>query len=495
MQTFKKLGLVMMCLALVSPAFCQTRNANPQAVGLDVLIEDTIAFDTQSDNNANWEAYADAMGDGSLIFVANTTAGSSGDLATERPAVGVVNPDLSYNEYAGAYDDAGNPWMENLDNERSDGNPPVIAGDRRPGNRGYIVGNECTPMDFGEFSSDNRWAGYLSHGFCVQAFDLSGGDPAPLFTLRDPAYQYVDTTVGKGRVGGVMWLDNGNILTETEDRDTFEYTAQSKSPILTIIDSQTGAWVKSPFIARDDDPNTDGWGGLTAFAGGFAHRTNGTVTIEFFDNAGNQTAQWEQIPNDDDLNIPLTDFTDYTTSISTTGRGDGNHISSALSGTNIYYAGCGLNWIDFSSNAPFVTKIDAITGTSVAEAMCHERVEVEGYENYAAGHRASCFVAENEAVIVAWSDSANGGGGDGQIMCRVFDADLNPVTETFLAFQASNLEAGSDIEFKHAQCAISDVGILVTCRAQAGFGPINQHAFTVFENPLAEQPVEEWELY
>ena len=503
MNTLRTLALVGLCLVIAAPAFCQTRNANPQAVGLEVLIPDTVAFGFDWDNQANWEPYVDVLGDGSLIFACGTYD-AEGNNGTERPGVVFIRPDLTILEAAGFYADDGTPYELNVDSVRQDGNPPQIGGDKRPGMTRYAVGTESTPYDFAEFGSDGRWKhNYLDHFYCVQILELTEDGPQKITNVIDPFYGESEEIldVGKGRTGGVAGLSNGNFAFSFEDRGALT-SANSKAPILSIVDGNTGKIIKGPFLARDDDPNTDGWDGITSYDGGFAYRVNGgDTTIEFFDNEGNLQAEWEQFSNDGLDGIPLTEFTDFTTSITHTGRGDGNHINSAIGSKYIFYAGKGVDLDGNPNSFPYVVKIDTQTGLTVKEALVNELEENgEEYTNWAAADRVSLGVDENDNVTVVWSDTSNSE--SRQVLARVFNSDLEPVTETFLAFQNSELEPILGMETYHPQCAMSKVGILVTCRSSnvptedgSDILPNNSHLFTVIENPLAETGVEDWSLH
>ncbi|MBZ0258467.1 hypothetical protein K8I31_20540, partial [bacterium] len=126
-------------------------------VGLVRVTPDSIGFNTGVDNKSNWEGYMSKTGDGSLILCVNTFADGDAGGDSEVAALVVMFPDGSVHEFWGFYADDGTPYTNNMDIIRTDGNPPSIAGDKRPGSRKFIVGNESTPMDFDEFQSDGRW--------------------------------------------------------------------------------------------------------------------------------------------------------------------------------------------------------------------------------------------------------------------------------------------------------------------------------------------------
>lgn len=519
MKKIHVLLLLAVCVAIATPAYCQTRNANPQAVGLEVLIPDTAAFAFDKPNRANWEPYADALGDDSLILTAGTYD-SNGTDSTERPGVVIIRPDGTFGEYAGFYGDNGSPYTANVDTIRQDGNPPQIAGDHRAGQVRYIVGTESTPYNFDAFKSDGRWKNtYSDHAYCVQAFTLTANGPQKLFNCMDPIYGgSTGKNVGKLRSGGVACLSNGNWVVVAEDRTALT-SATSKAPVLSILNGTTGAIVKGPFICPED-PNSDGWDGLTSFDGGFAIRVNQpTVKIFFYDNAGNLTATWDQVSyhfeyegtNPDN---PFLDFASnpdgYTTTIDQGGRGDGCHIAGSITGKYIYYANRGTDYESFGAGKNvYVVKIDATTGASVKERLVTESDMLgDEYYNIPNPDRTSCFCDSNGNVVVTWVDKANSG--FNQQVARIFNSDLEPVTETFLVFQASEIGFGSDpagetlgVTDAYGQVAMSDWGILFTSRvASDNFFPKNAdedypqntHLFTVVKNPLSVT-VDDWQLF
>ncbi|MFH1738716.1 MAG: hypothetical protein ABIH23_06890 [bacterium] len=493
---------------IAAPAFCQTRNANPQAVGLEVLIPDTVAFPLDVDNAANLEPYADCMGDGTLMFVCGTKD-VDGNYGTERPGAVFIRPDMTVIQTAGYFADDGTPWDWNIDTVRPDGNPPQCAGIRTPGATRYAVGMESTPYNEPDsFNTDGRWKNeYTDHFYCVQIFDLTANGPVKVTNVIDPFYgEMANLSIPKGRCGGVAGLDNGNFAAVLEDRGSMVVSAFDKAPILTVINGSTGAIVKGPFLPGEDR-NTDGWDGITSFKGGFAFRLNGSPTkIYFFDNAGNVVGNpWIQTSNDNPDNVPLTDFTQFTTSINGTGRGDGNHICGSINSKYVYYANKGLD-VDGGSNNVYLVKIDTQTGTTVKEVIVNEigdPNDPNSYTNLAMPNRVSCYVDNRDNVVVAWSDTANTET-EQQVEARLFNSDLEPVTESFLAFQASAVDFDSPYmgnQSYHPQCAITDAGILITARTtnfmmtDEEMLPANGHIFTVLKSPFAPVAVQDWSLF
>ena len=514
MRLLKTLGLIALCVMVVTPAFCQTRNVNPQAVGIEVLIPDTPMGLLGVDYAANLEPYVDCMGDGTLI-AAFGTKDIEGNDSTERPAMLLVKPDGTIIEAAGFYTDKGEPWLWNSDDIRKDGNPPQCAGIRTKGATRYAIGMESTPYDYDEFNTDGRWGknNYpigLDYFYCIQVFELQGSTVVPITKVQDEFYgKETGLLIGRGRTGGVAGLDNGNFAAVVEDRG--KVISAFESPILAVFNGTTGEIIKGGFFPGGDDvtSNTAGWDGITSMKGGFAFRLSANPTkIYFYDNAGTLLGSWTQTANNNPDNIPLSSFTEFTTSITGTGRGDGCHISASINSKYVYYANKGLD-VDATSTFVYLVKIDGTTGKTVKEVIVNEVMNLASgyssgtYENWAMPQRVSCYVDGRDNVTVVYSDKSNDN--VNKVIGRVYNSDLTPVTETFMCFQASDIDGTTlfaENDIYHPQVAMTDERILVTARTSNFLMPdgetalpMNQPIFTVLKNPLAPVAVQDWSLY
>ncbi|HQQ01080.1 MAG TPA: hypothetical protein PLY86_21700, partial [bacterium] len=314
--------------------------------------------------------------------------------------------------------------------------------------------------------------------------------------------------IGRGRAGGVAGLDNGNFAAVVEDRG--KVISAFESPILAVFNGTTGEIIKGGFFPGGDDvtSNTAGWDGITSMKGGFAfRRPSNPAVIYFYDNGGNPTGSWTQVSNENPDIIPLTNFTEFTTSIKDTGRSDSNHISASINSKYVYYVNKGLD-VDATQTFVYLVKIDSQTGQTVKEVIVNEVMlpsySSGEYENWANPARVSCYVDGRDNVTVVWSDTSN----DEvvKVIGRVYDSDLNPVTESFMCFQASDIDGTTmfaENQIYHPQVAMTDERILVTARtsnfimadAEQTALPLNQPIFTVLKNPLAPVAVQDWSLY
>lgn len=511
MKSIKQFLAVAVAMSMAgSLAQAQTRNANPQAVGLDVLIPNTVAFNKDVDNNSNWEGYASKLGNGTLLLAVNTFGTDGGEVA----GIVAIRPDGTIAEYAGFYGDDGQPFLKNMDNIRQDGNPSMVAGDLRPGGTKYVVANESTPMDFPEFTTTSRWNNdYSDHIWACQILELTPNGPRKVTNVIDPLYGgMTGQFVGKIRKGGAAFLSNGNVLVKGEDR-----TVDRRS-MASIINGNDGSIIKGFFNSDNEGHGHDDWENSVGFDGGFAIRLNppsgvtgGLTSIQFYDNDGNFKGLWEQIPTDNpdatlfDVNNPA----GYTTSINSNSRGDAVRIRSLINGDRIYYAGPGL---DFNGTAGWVylTVIDVNTRQTIANIRVNEQPDDEnGYDNFSRGERVSMDIDSKGNICVAWSDKSNSD--TLQIVARIFDADLKPKTETFLAFQDSDLGFGAPdgnlagVNTQHCDVAMTDTQILISARSAGGIidpngdgsalTKVNQNVFTVLANPFAATDVDNWSLF
>lgn len=495
-----------------SVAQSQTRNGSPQDAGVDVIVPNTVVFDKDEDNQSNWEGYASKLGDGTLLLVVNTSGENGGEVA----GVVTVRPDGTVEEFAGYYADNGDPYVNNMDEIRQNGNPPSIAGDKRPGSTRYVVANESTPYLYSEFDSDGRWTNdYSDHIWACQVIELTANGPQKVTNVFDPVYGGLSGEfVGKIRKGGVTFLSNGNLVAVGEDRTNSPNTALGS-----IINSDDGSVIKGPFNFDNDGFGHDYWENLTAYNGGFAIRLSppsgvdgGLTTIQFYDNDGNFQGLWEQIstidPDNPELDVNDNPFGD-TTSINSNSRGDAVRIRASIDGDKIYYVGPGLDF-EAGSGWVYLTVIDTNTFETVANIRVNEQEKDEnGYDNFARGQRVSMDIDNQGNICVAWSDTANSD--TLQVQARIFDADLNPVTETFLAFQDADLGFGAPdgnlvgVETKHTDVAMSDTQILISARSEGGIidpngdgtalTKVNQNVITVLANPLAGTYVNNWSLF
>ena len=483
------------------------RISNPAAAGLSILVSDRKMFDNYiTDQSSAWEPYTCAFGDGTLALGTNTEASDDAGQTTERGVAAFFNTDGTVVESDGFFTEAGDPWTTNNDIARITGNPPRIAGDKRLPSEGgtnqYLFGNECTPWAFpGLFASFGSGFDYNLQVACVQILAKTAGGAAFLGSpLIDPIYGNateggqptpgLHESLGTTRFGGeIRALSNGNFVVVVHDR----LVPQGNAANTTIVDAQSGSptfgqVIVGPFNANPIDPNrsTGIWSNVAAFDGGFAVRpangatsANGYNTIGFWDNDGNLLGTWEAIVRSNPSD-PLAPADGNTTSVTNWG-GSATSIDSDIRSNFIYLAGPGTDAEGYQEGV-YVTKIDAQTFQTVKEAYVSDTIKT-----HVQRVEVCSDLADN--VFVCWSD-AGSNNGLYQIIGRLYDSNLNPVTEPFLCFANSEIgpESSNGFNLIHPSCAMTDTRILVTGRAGAPSAALdiedNQPMAIVFENPL-----------
>ncbi|MBZ0255335.1 hypothetical protein K8I31_04700, partial [bacterium] len=173
-----------------------------------------------------------------------------------------------------------------------------------------------------------------------------------------------------------------------------------------------------------------------------------------------------------------------------------------------YYAGRGWDLEGTNQRWVYLTLIDANTMETIREIRVNELADdPDGeFDNWAEAGRVACDVDSNGNVIVVWSDTSNSE--KEQVVARIFNSDLEPVTATFLAYQGSDIGFGSDdgeitdIETRNPDVAMTNDYIMIssiatnfTITSSDELAPAKSSLYTVLENPLADSNVSEWSVY
>ena len=152
-----------------------------------------------------------------------------------------------------------------------------------------------------------------------------------------------------------------------------------------------------------------------------------------------------------------------------------------------------------------LSKLTSETGLTVKEALATEAIDAgDEYDNMSLpASRVSLYVDENDNVTVAWGDRANTG--DDQVTARIYNSDLEPVTESFLVFQSSAIDGGAPsagINTSYPQVGMTQAGILITSRDKQRSESGRQRRLprqhpplhSSLANPLATN-IGAWDLY
>jgi hypothetical protein len=485
---------------ILSPVLAQAPHGNPAAAGVGVLVHDREMFANGVQNPNNWEAYTTAFGDGTLALATNTE--EQGDnTPSERAVVGFFNADGSVVEAAGFFSDAGAPWTTINDIARTDGNPPRIAGDKRPGGTKYVLGNEATPWADPELFPSFIAAGftYTQQVASVQLLNKVGNTPTPIGKVLDPINGKLTTGAQSDQMrfgGEIRALSNGNFVVIVDNRDG-AFGGDIRTVPFAIIDQNTGLVTIGPLNANqvplDPGVNTGTWSNLASFNGGFAVRCeSNSATIDFFDNNGNALGTWDRTLRRTDFAEPLPPANGMNTSIMDNGGG-GGRIDSHINSNFIYVAGKGIDSVGSPQAGVYLTKINAQTRQTVKEVLVSE-----GFT--AIPDRINVCSDKDDNVFVAWSDTSNTG--KRQIIGRAFDSNLAPVTDAFLVFEHSDVGPEEVVGFavKHPSCSMSGGRVLVTGRIDNDAGGVeslslqaNAHYAVVLQLPVTA--IDNWILY
>src|SRR5262245_3838508 len=308
------------------------------SAGLTNLVPDRIIFNTGTANLDNWEPNISVLGNSTFLIQANTFA-ADGALVNQRYA-------LAFQPVAGGpnatgevfFADNGNPFRDQINLSRQNGNPGRVAGDKRPGAANFIGGGEASLYGFpAAFNSDGRFNAsapfytFLSaangRDGCIQIHSLNTTTlaQAPRSKALDSAFgRLINSTPPAGastdqisRFGGdLAGLDNGNFVSAVEDRSRL-FNPNANAAVATIF-RPDGSIVKDAFKVADGDL----WSNLAAFRGGFCVRVAGT--LYFFDNDGNPTSSTNQVGAGVNFDA---------------GRGDGTRIAAHINSPYVFLAG------------------------------------------------------------------------------------------------------------------------------------------------------------
>ena len=468
----------------------------PSSVGATEVIPQTILFNNGVQNQSNWECYTGAFVDGTLAAVTNTEI--SGDLSgvTERGVAAWFKTNNTVQEVPGFFDDSGAPWTNNNDIARTDGDPPRVAPEVREGETTmtYMFGNECTPWAYpAQFPSYGSGFTYDAQVASVQILVKSAtGYPVPVTNVFEPTYgQWTTGSQGGQQIrfgGSIRMLSNGNFIVIQEDRTgNLHPQGASLCPAASIWD-QAGNNVKPAWCAiapATPLPSVGIWDSLDAFDTGFAVHNEDTA-LNFWNNDGSWRGQW--VADSRQASEPWSWPLPGTRNTSVTLWSPSNtRISSHIALDYVHLVGRGFD----SAGAPiagvFLTRIDANTRTTLKEAYVSEGYSVMP-------DRCESCTDKVGNVFVAWSDASNTG--TRQIIGRLYDIDLDPLTEAFLVFPDSQVGPNNTTGFGayHPSChmwkddASGRDRILVTARADS-FAPTvgidtNDHLAIVFTAPV-----------
>jgi hypothetical protein len=178
------------------------------------------------------------------------------------------------------------------------------------------------------------------------------------------------------------------------------------------------------------------------------------------------------------------------------GRGDEQRIKGNLAHTTVYLAATNVDgYLSMS-------RVDL--GKSSTDIAVGAKEVILNNDDYFVPRMfgyADCAVDEyNNSVIVAHESFSTQ---NPQVVCVIFDSDLNPVTPFFYVFQSHDWWNGSftgyvtkeaNVSMDNHRIAIAADGIFAD--PAGGLTPKEQTFVTVFKNPLEQEvPVRDWTVY
>ena len=265
-----------------------------ESLGLKRIVPDKILFETTWDNWENWAPDTAVIGTHTFLIGVNTFAEPAENGGRQHPLALQPADGGEAKKTAGFYSDDGAPYTGQMDASRQRGNPLQIAGDRRPGARGYAVGIEASPHVFPAFQSDNRW----NLGFhrpvdgtyaTVQMFSLNLPTRAPA-----PTSLAIDAVNGRlthgslagnpiGHFGGdLAILDNGNVVLVAQDRSGLR---EASNVVAAVILARDGSIVQESWVVDPRDVSA----GVSSYKEGFC--IHALDRLYFHNNAGELRGQ------------------------------------------------------------------------------------------------------------------------------------------------------------------------------------------------------------
>lgn len=490
----KKFAYVSLALLIASTGFAQEGLLGPpvenhEAAGVEVLVGDTWLFPSAVDNGDYWEPFTDIFGvDGTIAIIAGAWPEGI-DSQAMNAQVAFIDMEGNVIERWAWIQDDGQPYKDyNFNEVRTTGNPPRIAVDRRKnGTKRYIVGQEGTPYMYDEFSSDNRWEGdfiYTSQVAVVQINELNPDNTVSKVTnVFDPIYGVSGIAGNQGgqqiRFGGDLTsLSNGNFVTVPEDRA--RGVVDTGNGAVATIFTQDGTLVKAPFNASIEGNAHEIWSNVTSFNNGWVVRLGGKLNV--WSNAGDPLYVLDQAT---------------FCSVEDRGRGDDKRIAGSLEHGFVYFSGRNPD-NDVSLSRVDVTQSSADNPVGAKEILVNNL----DYWDLNVFNRVECAVDEFNNSAVCFDETFSSE--NAQVVCAIFNSDMEPVTPIFFAFEQHDWLGGGEFggyTNKEVNVSMDNQRIVIAADAvmadpAGGMTPREQTFCIVLKNPLAQEvPVREWTVY
>lgn len=404
--------------------------AGPEAVGIEPLTGDINLWYENGGGSNYWRPDCDMLANGNIIVLGGMRkapyAAHTADSENTRDMIAIFSPTGELLEPARCafFTNDGKPWENTICSVRNDDKFYGLCADTVGGRSGdrYVVHTIANPDHWP--SAFPGYAPEANNGYHT-AIQVVGSDGVPQTPLINPYGDYISEP-GLIRGGMVRFLSNGNIVVNYEDRQTGAkkaalYNRTKPSYIVgAVILSPDGNVVKGPFaVSSDSSKDSQNRFGLTSGDGWFAIRYSDGVTgptIVAFDNNGAELGGGKGRLHPS-IDIPELGGDGGN-------RGDPNDLEAV--GNTLYVTHWGID------RKGFITTIRVgAEGLSVIKT-------VQFTESWSTlEHNADLGVDSAGNVIVMWQDQAwsRFQKDRWEVLARLFDANLEPLTSSFCMFQ------------------------------------------------------------
>lgn len=437
-----------------------------------VKIGPIVPLANQLADHSTWEPWVGVVGEKVFLIECNKYA-DDGQQANQRYVVALQPAAAGTAANAkladGFFDDTGVPYT-NAISSRQDGNPGRVYGDRRYDGVNFVVGGEADPQDQGNFfNSGNRFdpntvplyqnaAGLQQRCGLMQCFSLNmttlKQTPTCLAfdgnSLGHPEFlQRADASnQQRGRFGGgIAALDNGNFAAAFNDRSPFFDGGNPGNETIAMVFKPDGTAITNAFLVSP----VEAWSDPCGFKGGFCVRAGST--LNFYDNTG----------------LPIAvqvDFNSLSGLSQSTGRGDGDKITSDIRSPYVYYTSGGWLTVWNGTNGAYLAQYKYTD--QMDDTATHNRVDV-GCDSQGT----VCIAWDGKPTNLPVGTNSDQVFANNQIMARVFrfnGSTVTPITSTFFPFINHDGDTNSILGYKMEN---SNVDMTTRYICIAGKGLIN----------------------
>ncbi len=485
--------------------------AGPEAVGITPLTGDVNLWAENGGGREWWRPEADTLSNGNAIVLGGMRKEPGSEITRDMIAIFSPSGELLDPARAAFFTNAGEPWENTICTSRNSDKFYGLCADTVSGRNGarYVVHTIANPDAFPEAFPDYPPEQFGEYHTAIQVIRNDG---VPETNLINPWGGYI-TEPGLIRGGTVRFLSNGNIVVNFEDRtamgaakDALYNRDGNKRVVGAVILAPDGSIVKAPFAISNPSSsrNSENRFGLTSGDGWFAVRYYDALdgsSVVAFDNDGNELGggMGRIYPA---LDIP--ELLGLGGQIGG-GRGDENGLEAA--GDRLYISFIGAD------QAGYLTQFQVgANGLSVLKSVRFTDHPLSTFE-----HNADLGVDSDGNVIVMWQDQSweRFQTGRWEMLARMFDSNLEPITSSFCMFEVGNNTDVDSVDpvlgpgrTKQARITMNDdiiIAIALTNEvpygdASSATGGSGEQWYTytyiarVLQNP-AKPAVEQWELY